>query len=300
MTTTSGALAARDIYTLIALTLVWGLNWPIMKMGVSGAPPLTFRIFSMLGGLVILFTVIRLRKLPFTIERQYWPQVFWLGFTNMVVWYCCAIYGIKLLASGRAAILGYTLPVWTALFGVLLFKDKLSRQQWLGMGAAALAVAILLKDELAQMSGKPLGMMLMLVSAAFWGYGTHLMRKRTVPTPLTVLMFWLLVQTTLFSLVVALLLERSQWPFAISDRFWFAVIYNAILVFGFAQLAWLRIATVLSPTASTVSVMFIPILGVFSSSWLLGETPSAADYAALILIVAAILLVLIKPKGKTA
>jgi drug/metabolite transporter (DMT)-like permease len=291
-------MAQRDVYTLIALTLVWGLNWPIMKMGVASAPPLTFRIMSMVGGLVILFSVIRLRKLPLVIPRRYWPEVFWLGVTNMVVWYCCAIYGIKLLASGRAAILGYTLPVWTALFGLLFFKDKLSRQQWFGIAAAAIAVAVLLKDELGNMSGKPLGMLLMLVSSAFWGYGTHLMRKRQVPAPLTVLMFWMLVQTTLASIIVAFFLERNQLPFTGTDQFWFSVIYNAIGVFGFAQLAWLRIATVLSPTASTVSVMFIPILGVFSSNWLLGESPKTADYIALILIVAAILLVLIKPKGK--
>jgi drug/metabolite transporter (DMT)-like permease len=296
MATNSGALATRDIYTLVGLTLVWGLNWPIMKMGVTGFPPLSFRLLSMLGGLVILFSIIKLRRLPFSIERQYWPEVFWLGFTNMVVWYACAIYGIKLLSSGRAAILGYTLPIWTAIFGVLFFKDKLSRPQMFGIACAACAVLILVKDELANIGGKPLGMFLMLISAAFWGYGTHLMRQRKVQAPLLVLMFWLLLQTALVCLVIALAIERDQWPFEPNNRFWFAVIYNAILVFGFAQLAWLRIASVLSPTASTISVMFIPVLGVFSSLWLIGDQPSIADYSALMMIVVAILLVLVKPK----
>ena len=31
---------------LVLLTLAWGLNWPIMKMGVADYPPLTFRAIS--------------------------------------------------------------------------------------------------------------------------------------------------------------------------------------------------------------------------------------------------------------
>jgi drug/metabolite transporter (DMT)-like permease len=37
--------------------------------------------------------------------------------TYVEIWYVLAIWGVKLLSSGRAAILGYTMPVWTALFG---------------------------------------------------------------------------------------------------------------------------------------------------------------------------------------
>ena len=33
------------------LTLCWGLNWPVMKLGISGFPPLSFRTLSMWLGL---------------------------------------------------------------------------------------------------------------------------------------------------------------------------------------------------------------------------------------------------------
>jgi drug/metabolite transporter (DMT)-like permease len=297
----SGALTGVQLAMLVALTLFWGVNWPILKLGVIDFPPLTFRTSSMLGGLVVLAIAVLAQRQSFVIEKKYWPELLWLTFTNMIVWYTCSIYAVKLLATGRAAILGYTLPIWTALFGLFIFKERLGPRLSLGVAFATVAVGLLLKDELSTMAGRPLGLVLMLSAAAFWGYGTHLMRRRKLPTPLTVLMFWSLAITTVWCLLFVFFFERSQivrWP---NHTEWFAIIYNAFIVFGFCQLAWFKLATVLPPTASTLSVMFIPVLGVFSSQWVLGEQPKAADYAALVLIICAILIVLIRPNAsKTA
>ena len=51
------ALSRRQLTVLIALTLVWGFNWPIMKLGVTGYPPLIFRTLCMVLGLPVLGAV---------------------------------------------------------------------------------------------------------------------------------------------------------------------------------------------------------------------------------------------------
>jgi drug/metabolite transporter (DMT)-like permease len=53
------------------------------------------------------------------------------------------------------------------------------------------------------------------------------------------------------------------------------------------------IARKLPPAASGLSVMMIPVLGVFSGMWILGERPSWQDYVALALILVALSTVLI-------
>jgi drug/metabolite transporter (DMT)-like permease len=60
----------------------------------------------------------------------------------------------------------------------------------------------------------------------------------------------------------------------------------------FAQAAWLSLARNLPPLASTLSVMFIPILGVFSGAYFLHEALHWQDWAAIVLIVLAIASVL--------
>ena len=44
----------RQLAVLSLLTLVWGLNWPIMKLGATLFPPLTFRTVSMWMALPVL------------------------------------------------------------------------------------------------------------------------------------------------------------------------------------------------------------------------------------------------------
>ena len=71
-----------------------------------------------------------------------------------------------------------------------------------------------------------------------------------------------------------------------------AIAYNAVLVFGFAHAAWFFLARGLPPVASTLSVMFIPVLGVFAGALWLGEVLHWQDFAAMVLMVAAIASVL--------
>ena len=47
-------LTKQQLWLLILLTLVWGVNWPVMKMGVTNMPPLLFRAMSIWLGLPVL------------------------------------------------------------------------------------------------------------------------------------------------------------------------------------------------------------------------------------------------------
>jgi drug/metabolite transporter (DMT)-like permease len=71
-----------------------------------------------------------------------------------------------------------------------------------------------------------------------------------------------------------------------------AMVFNAVLVFGFAHAAWFYLARSLPPVASTLSVMLIPVLGVFSGALWLGEVLHWQDWAAVVLMVVSICSVL--------
>ncbi len=69
-------LSRRQLTVLVLLTLVWGLNWPIMKVGVTDYPPLTFRAISMWLGLPVLGLAMRYLKVPFFILRERYSELF--------------------------------------------------------------------------------------------------------------------------------------------------------------------------------------------------------------------------------
>src|SRR5438105_2498791 len=170
-------LAPRQLLLLVLLTLAWGLNWPVMKMGVADVPPLTFRTLSMWAGLPILYAVVHAMQVDLRIPRHDWPELAKLSLTNMIVWHVLAIIALQVLSSGRAAILGYTMPIFSALWGRALFGERLTARQGIGVVAAAIGVALLLWHELAHMAGRPWGALGMLVAAAAWALGTQQLRR---------------------------------------------------------------------------------------------------------------------------
>ncbi len=290
-------LDARQLLTLVLLTVFWGINWPVMKLGVTDYPPLLFRTLSMIGGLPVLALGLVLMKVPFRVARRDWPQLLLLTATNMLVWHVCIILALKNLSSGRAAILGYTMPVFSALIGAWLFSARLTARGWIGVGAAALGVALLLWHELTGLAGRPGGVLLALFSAAAWALGTQLFRRTKIQAATLTLAFWMTAITTVAMALLSSLFERPQWKLPSEPTLW-AIAFNAVLIFGYAQAAWFFLARSLPPLASTLSVMLIPVVGVFTGALWLGEVLHWQDYAAVLLMVAAIGSVLWPAQGR--
>ncbi|MEJ8835344.1 DMT family transporter [Ramlibacter sp. AN1133] len=285
------ALSRQQFTILVILTLVWGLNWPVMKLGVTSYPPLTFRALSMWIGLPVLALGMKMLQVPFRIPRRHWRELFWLAVTNMFVWHVCIILAVRTLSSGRAAILGYTMPIFSAVIGALFFATPLGRRGWTGVSAAAIGVLLLLWHELTHLAGRPLGVVLALVSAASWALGTQQLRRTRVQAPALAISFWMTVMTALVMAALATLFESGQWH-APDRNATGAILYNAILIFGFAHAAWTYLARGLPAVASTLSVMMIPVLGVFSGAVWLGEAVHWQDWTAVALMMVAILSVL--------
>ncbi len=286
------SFSRKQLGLLVLLTVVWGLNWPVMKLGIDGGfPPLFFRTLSLLLGIPVLAFGLWALKTPFTIPRQYWSEVVWLSVFNMFIWHAMMIVAVTMLSSGRAAILGYTMPIFSALFGAAFFGAMLTGRSWLGVFAAAVGVSLLLWHELTDLSGKPLGVALAIMAASTWAYGTQLLRHTKMPVQTLTISFWMTALTLIVMSTLTTWLERDQWRHPSATN-WFGIIYNAVLVFGFAHAAWFYLARALPPVASTLSVMLIPVLGVFAGAAFLSEQLHWQDYAAVALMVVAIASVL--------
>lgn len=284
-------LSRQQIVILVLLTITWGLNWPMMKLGVNNFPALSFRALTVTLGLPTLALILIARKVPFRVPRRWWGELLWLAMTNMVVWNICMILALRYLTSGRAAILAYTMPIFSAVLGALLFSARLSARAWMGVGAAAVGVALLLWYEFTVLAGRPLGVALALFSAATWALGTQLLRRSRMEIPTLTLSFWMTAISAASATLLAIVFERSEWR-APTPAAWLAIGYNAVIVFGFSQAAWLTLARNLPPVASTLSVMFIPVLGVFIGALWLGEVLHWQDWAAVVLMMVAIASVL--------
>src|SRR4029450_14137688 len=93
-------LSRRDLMLLVLLTLFWGVNWPVMKLGVAQLPPLFFRSICIAGGVVVIWAWAVARGISLQVPNGAWPTIVKLALPNVIVWQRRAIFDIKRWPSG--------------------------------------------------------------------------------------------------------------------------------------------------------------------------------------------------------
>lgn len=88
-----------------------------MKIGIAEIPPWTYRALMAPGGGLFLFVLIRLMGESLSVPRAQWRPLLITALLNVTLWQLFSGIGISLMASGRAGILAFTMPVWAALLG---------------------------------------------------------------------------------------------------------------------------------------------------------------------------------------
>ena len=288
----SRLITRKQLLALLAITLMWGINWPMMKFSLREMTPLYFRALTMSGGALGLFLFYRsrgLRMLPRGVE---WRAVITLGLPNVLGWHTASILGVKELASGRAAILGFTMPIWTVLLGTLFLGEKLTVRIGIAVLAVAAAIGLLISNELGALAGRPIGIVWMELAALLWAIGTLMMRRARLTLPFETLTVWMLILTSLCLWLLAFVMEPwPQWRFSVP--MWGSLVYGAFINYGFAQIIWFGMARNLPPATSAMSIMAVPLIGTLAATLILGESPHWEDYVAMVCVMAAISAVLL-------
>lgn len=292
-------IPARNLLGLAVLTLMWGINWPVMKISLRELSPLYFRALTMSGGLLLLISWYRSRGVSLRMPPAALPQVAMLALPNILGWHALSIFGVQALASGRAAIVGFTMPIWVVIIGVLFFREKMTPRLWLATACSAAAVVLLLWHELAVLSGRPVGLLWMLSAAFCWALGTLLLKRVSVPLSTEALTVWMIGLTVPLVWLLAVTLEPVP-RFDFSPAMWAALVYGFAINYGIAQILWFSIARNVPPVASGLSIMFIPVIGLGSAMVLTGEQPFVEDYFAAGLIVAALATTLLVGRRRAA
>ncbi len=269
------------------LSLGWGLNWPIMKVVITEIPRWIFRGDAILLAAAGLFGVAWFSGQSLKVPRGRWPQLIGMASCNIVGWNMFAIWGVSLLPSGRAAILGYTMPVWSALLSVWLLDEPISRRRLGGLVLGMCGMALLIGAEFEKLGSAPVGVILMIIAAIFWAGGLVIYKRDPLPMPITSLTAW---QGLLGGIPIALsghALESVDWG---GISFWpmFGFWYNVFIGLLFCYWAWNKLVQMVPAGVSSLCSLIIPVVGVFSGMVFLGEAPRWQDFAALLLVLTAV------------
>ncbi|MFA7437216.1 DMT family transporter [Castellaniella sp.] len=286
-------MTRRQLIGLILLTLVWGLNWPVMKLGLREMSPLWFRSTTMAAGAMALAAYYWRQGIP-VLPRglNQWRSVVVLGLPNVAGWHGLSIIGISYLPAGRAAILGFTMPVFTVLLAVFFYGQRFTHRLVVAVTAVLLAIVLLLWNELSALAGSPIGIAWMQGAAFCWALGTVWMERAKLTIAPETLVIWMLGASSVVLMLIADVLEpEPHWH--LSAAMWGVLLWSAFLNYGASQVIWFALARDLPASTSAMGITAVPIVSVLSST-LIGEWPSWQDALAMVCVVIAISAVLLR------
>ncbi|HEY2970025.1 MAG TPA: EamA family transporter [Casimicrobiaceae bacterium] len=288
------AVPASSLLLVAVLTLVWGCNWPVLKLGVTELAPLTFRATTLPFAALGLLLVSKLSGDSTRIPRALWSKVAALALFNIAGWNGLILFGVQQMPAGRSAILAFTMPIWSVLFSLWLLHEPLSGRRLVGLLVGMGGMALLLGEEIVNVQRAPVGALLIIGAAISWGFGTVLFRRWAPPVPQNTLTGWMMLLGWIPLALAAPLFDRH--PLAslatMSGTAWFAVLFNIFLAGTVAHWAWFRMARTLPVAVSSLSSLPVPVVGVLSGMLFLGERPGTSEFIALALVLVSLAVVM--------
>jgi drug/metabolite transporter (DMT)-like permease len=272
------------------LALIWGCNWPVLKLGVTEIPPLTFRTLTLPFAAAGLLAIARASGESIAIPRAWWPKVAVLAFFNIAGWNGLVLFGVQQLPAGRSAILAYTMPVWATLVALMVLHEPMGRRKVIGLVLGMVGMGLLLGEDFALIRRSPFGAAMIIGSAISWSIGTVLLRKWKPPIAQNTLSGWMMLLGAMPLAAAAPFFDDVGFArFAhVSWLVWFAIGYNILLAGTLAHWAWFTLARTLPVAVSGLASLPVPVVGVFAGMVVLGERPGATEWLALAFVLASL------------
>jgi drug/metabolite transporter (DMT)-like permease len=279
---------------LAANIILFGLSWPIIKIGLEASTPLWFAAArAMLSASTAFILLACLGRLAWP-QRADWPIVLSVGALQLSCFFAFSNLGMQSLPAGRSSVLAYTATLWIVPLSLLVGE----RVGWRAVAGVLLGLAgiVVLVDPLRfDWSDRAIiwGHLWLLLAGFTWAIAiVHIRRHRWKLTPLDVLPWQMSVATVLLW-ILALIAEPAGRLEIGRKELWMALLYIGAFAGPIATWAAVSVGRAMPPVIGSMAMLGVPLLSIASSVALLGETITLALTLGTTLVIAGIATVIL-------
>lgn len=278
-------------FCLVVTAFGWALNWPFMKLLLQQWPPLFARGLAGILAAVILAALALGRRESLKVPRAAIPRLIFASFTNVFAWMGFGTMAMKYVTVGEGALIAYTMPIWAMLFAwpFLHVRPTLRDIAALLLGIAGVAL-LLGADGFAFTEAKLIGIALALACAILFALGNVLNRAQ-LPMPPLVVVAWQVGLGCLVMLILGIAFEHPHLG-AITPVGIACFVYMTLVPMGLCYLTWFETLRRLPPTSASTGMLLVPVIGVVSAAFILGEPLGVREVAAMALTLGGVTLAL--------
>ena len=162
----------------LLLCCIWGSTWLFIKLGLEDLPPFTFAGIRFVIAVIILGTIVAIRRLSLPKTSRDWVLLMVSGVLAFSVNYGLLFWGEQYISSGLAAVLQSTIPA----FGLVIAHFYLPGEQMtpakiMGIVLGVIGVAVIFSNQLDVAGSKALaGCAALIVSSMGAAYSNVLVK----------------------------------------------------------------------------------------------------------------------------
>jgi drug/metabolite transporter (DMT)-like permease len=290
-------VSPRLLALLAGLTLIWGTNWPLFAIALAELPVLTFRTIVLTSATIVLYAIVRWRRTSLAVPAGKWPHIVAASAMNIFIWNIATSLAVLYIPSGHASVLAYTMPLWVALLGFVLFRQPLTGRLLVALLIGAVAVVALMAPNFASYADAPWGLFWGLFAGFCWAIGTFIVKRTNWQGMGLALTFWQVIVSWPPIALGALLFDGlpTQWPSAAALG---ATIYTGAIPMALGTAAWFALVNMLPAQVAALSSIAIPIVAVISGVLILREPLSLLQGIAIASTVVSLYLALIPARPR--
>jgi len=266
----------KAILKALFAVIVWGASFVATKVALQYVVPtaLVWLRFGM--GVLILGLAVFLDK-QFSLPRgREWGYFALLGFLGITFHQWLQSTGLQTAQATTTAWIITSTPIFIALLGIFVLRERLAWYQAAGIVLASLGVLLIVsRGDLFSLAkgqfGTP-GDFLVLISAPNWAVFSTLSRPGLKKHPATLMMFYVMSFGWLFTTIIFLISPEIQQTSNIPMDGWIAIAFLGIFCSGIAYIFWYDALKVL-PVAQTGAFLYLePIITVVVAAVVIKET----------------------------
>ena len=266
---------------LVTASLFWGIAVSVTKYALRGFGPITLLAISLIAGTAVLWTIVILRGHH---RPPPWRAVL-LGLFEPALAYAGDLLGLARTSAANGALLSGLESVFIVLLAAVFLHERITGRITVALALALAGVAAL--EGTGSFAGAGLGDLLVLagvLSAAAYTIVARGMGDESDPLAVTAWQFTTATILILPAVTCAWAMHVETAPSHVAARFWFAAILVGVIGYAASFVLYnYAIARVRAAPASII-VNLIPVFGLASAVFWLGDSLTVARVLGAILI----------------